>query len=232
MNVTNNSADTDGETPVITQQPELFSHEPNPRQQLAETFRTGLNAIIGFSELLARESLSANGQHDVKRVLKAARDLLGVVDQHLECPKNETGSQSGAGQRRGQTCDILYVEDDMISVILVERILEIRPKISFKHAAFGKQGIEIAKALRPKLVLLDLNLPDMDGADVLKELQSNPETAAIPVVVLSANAIGSHIERLLAAGARNYLTKPCELEQFLAVVDEWTQTEEIPARRP
>ena len=63
----------------------------------------------------------------------------------------------------------------------------------------------------------------MHGADVLNGLQANSATSEIPVVVLSANAIPTQIERLLAAGARNYLTKPFELDHFLAVVDEWTR---------
>ncbi|MGZ4967182.1 MAG: response regulator [Chthoniobacterales bacterium] len=79
----------------------------------------------------------------------------------------------------------------------------------------------MAEAHRPKLVLLDLNLPDMHGADVLQRLQQNPATADIPVVVLSANATPSQIERLLSAGARNYLTKPFDIDPFLAVIDEF-----------
>jgi CheY-like chemotaxis protein len=71
------------------------------------------------------------------------------------------------------------------------------------------------------LILLDLNLPDMHGSEVLKQLQSDPVTAAIPVVVLSADATPSQIERLLTAGAKNYLTKPYDIDQFLTVVDEY-----------
>jgi CheY-like chemotaxis protein len=84
----------------------------------------------------------------------------------------------------------------------------------------------MAKAENPKLVLLDLNLPDISGAEVLDTLQANPQTSDIPVVVLSANESGSQIERLLAAGARNYLTKPFKPDHFLAVVDEWTRSAE------
>ena len=67
---------------------------------------------------------------------------------------------------------------------------------------------------------LDLNLPDMHGSEVLRRLQDDPATAQVPVVVLSAVATPSQIERLLTAGARNYLTKPFEIDPFLAVVDE------------
>ncbi|MGZ5021794.1 MAG: response regulator, partial [Chthoniobacterales bacterium] len=99
--------------------------------------------------------------------------------------------------------------------------MEFRPKVRLQHAPQGQLGIELAEAHRPKLVLLDLNLPDMHGADVLQRLQQNPATADIPVVVLSANATPSQIERLLSAGARNYLTKPFDIDPFLAVIDEF-----------
>jgi CheY-like chemotaxis protein len=82
-------------------------------------------------------------------------------------------------------------------------------------------GIELARSDRPKLVLLDLNLPDLHGSEVLQILQGTDGTKDIPVVVLSANATPSQIERLLTAGARNYLTKPFDIEPFLAVVDEF-----------
>jgi CheY-like chemotaxis protein len=215
MSVENNDAEVHSLTsPAAVEQVELFPQQDDRRQRLAETFRTRLNAIVGFSELLALESLTANGQNDLKQVLKAARDLLSVVDQELGPVVNTV---------RTQTCHLLYIEDDMANVTLVERILELRPGVSLKHAALGKRGIEMAKTENPRMVLLDLNLPDVNGADVLQVLQSSPETSEIPVVVLSANAASSQIERLLAGGARNYLTKPFNLDQFLAVVDEWTQ---------
>ena len=80
--------------------------------------------------------------------------------------------------------------------------------------------MELAQAHRPKLILLDLNLPDIHGSEVLRRLQNEPATAQVPVVVLSADATPSQIERLLTAGARNYLTKPFDIDPFLAVVDE------------
>ena len=90
------------------------------------------------------------------------------------------------------------------------------------HAPQGRLGLELAEAYHPKLILLDLNLPDIHGAEVLQALQENPATADIPVVVLSANATASQIERLLTAGAKNYMTKPFDIDPFLAVVDEFT----------
>jgi CheY-like chemotaxis protein len=115
---------------------------------------------------------------------------------------------------------VLYIEDDPVNFTLVERILEFRPALSLMHARSGGSGVELAGAHGPKLILLDLNLPDMHGSEVLRQLQNDPATAKIPVVVLSADATPSQIERLLTAGARNYLTKPFDIDPFLAVVDE------------
>src|SRR5439155_5491111 len=92
------------------------------------------------------------------------------------------------------------------------------------HAVKGETGIELAQIHLPKLILLDLNLPDMHGSEVLEKLQRNPETAELPVVVLSADATPSQIERLLTTGARNYLTKPFDIDPFLAVVEDRKST--------
>jgi CheY-like chemotaxis protein len=222
MDVAQNSADSRRLSEEVAGAEEQ-SPDTTWRQGLSETLRTRLNAIIGFSELLGLEPLSANARGDLKQILKAARDLLAVIDRELSSPnyngRHQDGESAAAAKR---TCDLLYIEDDIANITLVERILELRPELSFKHAGYGRLGIDMAKRENPRLILLDLNLPDINGAEVLQVLQSTSETAHIPVVVLSANAIPTQIERLLAAGARNYLTKPFELDQFLALLDDWT----------
>ncbi|MEY2548974.1 MAG: hypothetical protein QOD64_1556 [Verrucomicrobiota bacterium] len=189
------------------------------RAELNQKLRAPLNAIIGFAELLAmRPTGSPTKDTDVQHILKAARDLLGIITEEL-------GEGGSSGERPGAApavipCDVLYIEDDPVNFTLVERILEFRPALKLMHARSGESGVELAVAHRPKLVLLDLNLPDMHGSEVLRQLQGESETAGIPVVVLSADATPSQIERLLTAGARNYLTKPFDIDPFLAVVDE------------
>jgi CheY-like chemotaxis protein len=189
------------------------------RAGLNQKLRAPLNAIIGFAELLAmRPGGSATKDADVQHILKAARDLLGIINEEL-------GEGGPSGERvatplAASVCDVLYIEDDPVNFTLVERILEFRPALTLMHARSGGSGVELALAHRPKLILLDLNLPDMHGSEVLRELQREPATAKVPVVVLSADATPSQIERLLTAGARNYLTKPFDIDPFLAVVDE------------
>jgi CheY-like chemotaxis protein len=161
---------------------------------------------------------SATKDADVQHILKAARDLLGVINQELG--EGGNSAENVAIMPVPTTCDVLYIEDDPVNFTLVERILEFRPSLTLMHARTGQNGIELAQTHRPKLVLLDLNLPDMHGSEVLRQLQREPVTAKVPVVVLSADATPSQIERLLTAGARNYLTKPFDIDPFLAVVDE------------
>jgi len=79
--------------------------------------------------------------------------------------------------------------------------------------------VELAIHHRPDLILLDLQLPDIMGDEVLRRLQAGPETQNIPVIVLSADATPSQISRLLALGVRQYLTKPLDVKQFLQAVN-------------
>jgi len=189
------------------------------RAQLNQKLRAPLNAIIGFAELLAmRPGGSATKDADVQHILKAARDLLRIINQELGEGDSSIEPEDFLPAKTG--CDVLYIEDDPVNFTLVERILEFRPALTLMHARSGGSGFELAQAHQPKLILLDLNLPDMHGSEVLRQLQHKPETAKVPVVVLSADATPSQIERLLTAGARNYLTKPFDIDPFLAVIDE------------
>jgi CheY-like chemotaxis protein len=192
------------------------------RAGLSQKLRTPLNAIIGFTELLALQPGAKRREGDVQQILKSARELLEIIEIELGEPSTEPTKGGRAGSTApARVCDVLYVEDDIVNFTLVERILEYRPAVSVMHAPEGQLGCELAEAYQPRLILLDLNLPDMHGSEVLRRLQANAATSGIPTVVLSADATPSQIERLLTAGAKNYLTKPFDIEQFLAVVDEY-----------
>ena len=196
------------------------------RAELNHKLRTPLNAIVGFAELLALQPGSKRTGGDVQQILRSARELLEIIERELGEPGAKgSGNAAAEAVERAGGCDVLYVEDDAVNFTLVQRILEYRPGLNLLHAPEGEAGIEIAASYLPKLILLDLNLPDMHGSEVLQRLQQDPLTAQIPVVVLSANATPSQIERLLTAGAKNYLTKPFDIDPFLAVVDEFTAVE-------
>jgi PAS domain S-box-containing protein len=121
-----------------------------------------------------------------------------------------------APRRRGT---ILYVEDNTSNLRLVERVLAEQPTIRFIAAMQGRLGLELAREHRPDLILLDLHLPDMSGEDVLREIRNDPMLGRTPVIVLSADATPGHVRRLVAAGARAYLTKPLDVRQLLTHID-------------
>lgn len=115
---------------------------------------------------------------------------------------------------------VLYVEDNLANVNLVEAIMERLPGVKLITAMQGRLAMSLAKEHHPSLILLDLHLPDVHGADVLRWLKAEPATRRIPVVVISADAMSAKVEELLALGAQAYLTKPIDVKEFLKIVAE------------
>ena len=115
---------------------------------------------------------------------------------------------------------LLYIEDQDLNLRLVERILQPRPEYRLLTAMQGGLGIDLAREHQPDLILLDLNLPDMSGDDVLRRLKADPQVDRIPVIMVSADAMGDRIQQMLALGASGYLTKPYRVAEFLRVISE------------
>jgi signal transduction histidine kinase/ActR/RegA family two-component response regulator len=114
---------------------------------------------------------------------------------------------------------ILHIEDNLSNIQLIERVLAQRPGVRLIPAMQGRLGVELARQHRPVLVLLDLNLADISGEDVLRMLRDDPATAHTPVAIISADAMPRQAQRMLAAGATAYLTKPIDVRQLLELVD-------------
>jgi PAS domain S-box-containing protein len=123
-------------------------------------------------------------------------------------------------RRRSETKTVLYVEDNLSNVKLVETVLTDEGSIRLITAMQGSLGLDMARQHRPDLILLDMHLPDMTGDEVLRQLQQDPETSNVPVVMISADATPRQIERMLQAGARDYLTKPLSLRRLFQVLEE------------
>lgn len=114
---------------------------------------------------------------------------------------------------------LLYVEDNPANLRLVEEIVAFRRDLRLLAAPDGHLGLQLARAHRPEAILMDLNLPGMSGFEVLKQLRTDPETAAIPVIALTANAMPRDVERGLAAGFHRYLTKPIDIDKFTEAIN-------------
>jgi CheY-like chemotaxis protein len=124
--------------------------------------------------------------------LGRARQLTETVEDRGVVPA------AGNGSRRGT---VVYIEDNPSNLKVVERAFEHLPSVLLIPATRGRAGLDLIRTHRPDLVLLDLHLPDVSGAEVLGQLKRDHSTAPIPVVVVSADATPRQVERLEAAGA-------------------------------
>ena len=131
--------------------------------------------------------------------------------------------------RRERAGQILYIEDNQVNVLLVEELVKTVSGLAITSEGTGRAGVARAKALCPDLVLIDLQLPDFDGFEVLRRLRADPGTAAIPCIALSANAMPEDIERGLAAGFADYWTKPIDFSAFLMALKKRFPTSPVGA---
>ncbi|MBP8191369.1 MAG: response regulator [Aquabacterium sp.] len=125
--------------------------------------------------------------------------------------------RSGVAQRT-----VLCMEDNPNNLQLMASILGMLPGVRMLSAISPGLGLEMARSHQPDLILLDINLPDMDGFEVMRCLREQPSTKSIPVVAVSANAMEQDLARGMAAGFADYVTKPIDVGRLLRVVEELT----------
>jgi len=130
-----------------------------------------------------------------------------------------SAAATAAPQGADAATTVLYIEDNEVNLLIVRELVQRRGDLRFMAAADGRSGVAQARAHRPALVLLDMQLPDIDGHEVLRQLRADPATAGIRVVALSANAMPADIRRALDAGCADYWTKPLDLRAFMAALD-------------
>jgi PAS domain S-box-containing protein len=114
---------------------------------------------------------------------------------------------------------VLYIEDNPANLRLVQKIISTHTSLMLVDARTAEQGMELAKHHRPDLILLDINLPGMNGFEALRHFQDDPATCDTPVIAISANAMERDIKKGLAAGFTDYLTKPLDIPKLLALLD-------------
>jgi len=142
----------------------------------------------------------------------------GVVERYERL--SVSGSTGGEPVPERVRHKVLYIEDNLANVTLVERIFDQEGQIELVPAMQGRLGLELARQHLPAVILLDLHLADMSGDEVLQLLRDDPETSMIPVVIISADATPGQIQRLKAAGATSYLTKPLDVRELRQAVTE------------
>ena len=113
---------------------------------------------------------------------------------------------------------ILYVEDNDDNVYMLKMRLEMLGEFEVLAAEDGEKGCEIALRERPDIILMDLEMPVIDGWEATRRLKGNPQTHDIPVIALSAHALAGEREKAIAAGCDDFDTKPIEFERLVATV--------------
>lgn len=151
--------------------------------------------------------------------LAAVAGADGATWLELRLPEAATGG----GLR------VLCVEDNPVNLMLVRELLALRPGVLLHTAVDGESGIRAALADPPDLLLLDLQLPDIDGLEVMRRLRREPALADCRIVALSADAMPDHVQAALDAGFDGYWTKPIEFDRFLADIDRMAADKGLPA---
>jgi protein-histidine pros-kinase len=204
------------------QMPKLF--DPFERLGAEHTEVEGSGVGLAISLKLVQ---AMGGRIEVASALGQGTTFTVVVPHALPAPGSELPPAPSApdditipvpGQDGGLM--VLYVEDNLPNLRLMERIVARRPHWQLVHALHGSLGVELARSQRPDLVLLDLHLPDIPGSLVLERLREDPATRSVPVYIVTADATRGQRERLTEVGAEGFLTKPIVIADVLSALDD------------
>jgi len=134
-------------------------------------------------------------------------------------PADSDGVPPLSTRSDGRPRKLLYIEDNPVNLLIVQEVLSLRPEFELLSATSGLQGVALALAERPDLVLVDMQLPDIDGMEVLRRLRAHEATRDLRCISVSANALPEDMQRALRAGFADYWTKPLDLGRFMRSLD-------------
>lgn len=144
---------------------------------------------------------------------------LPAIDMEAESIAAKEVSEAEQAVALQKKYTLLYIEDDLANYYLLERILAPRKDIKLLSALQGRLGLELAREHQPDLLLLDLNLPDMSGEQLLRKLKDNPLTASIPVIAITGEVASDRSKLLLQLGALDILNKPYKVQELLSLLE-------------
>jgi signal transduction histidine kinase/ActR/RegA family two-component response regulator len=174
---------------------------------------TGIGLVISrrLAELMhgTLEAASVAGQGSVftLRLPRADADTAEPLQTHPNAPLPY------------QQRLVHYIEDNETNIEVMRGILAQRPQVVLQVSTMGLDGLSAIRRQRPDLILLDMQLPDISGLELLRHLKQDDALADIPVMVVSADATGPRMHEALTLGAAHYLTKPLDITRFLGTLD-------------
>lgn len=197
---------------------ELFQQFKRPGVEASTIKGTGLG--LSIAKQLVQ---TLNGSIDVQSQLGQGT-RFSIVFASIPAPQrpmaaDPTAPTHDAMRVDTRACTVLCIEDNASNVMLLREILALRRATPVEAAVEGRSGLEAARRLRPDLILLDINRPDIDGFEILRRLRAEPALAAVPCVALSANAKPEDMRRARLAGFTAYVTKPLEFDILLDTVN-------------
>ena len=206
----------------------LFS----PFERLGAEFGNIEGTGIGLA--LCKKLISAmDGEIGYQPAQPSGSTFWVTLPLGLEKDTTRGASTSAAVPRltsRAADITVLCIEDNPINMRTVEHALVTRGNVTFVEAETGREGIELAASLQPDVILLDLNLPDLSGQDVLVRLLATPETRHIPVIALTASAMPDDVAKGLASGFFRYLAKPLDMDALDAALEAAMSRQAEPQR--
>ncbi len=147
-------------------------------------------------------------------------ELLSVDEPRLSAEEVNTAALiKPHAPRKARIHTLLYVEDNPANLNLVKQIISRHPDMHLLSAVEGYSGIEIARASQPDVILMDINMPGLSGYEALEILKSDPTTAHIPILALTANAMARDIKKGMEAGFFHYITKPIMVSEFMEALN-------------
>lgn len=205
------------------QQEKLFNAFERLGAETSEVEGTGIGLVITkrLVEMMSGDiGVSSEAGKGSEFWLRLPRD----ESQSLKIDSSvEDGRADIVASAETLAAKVLYIEDNAANLKLVEKLFKRLPDIELYSAHEPYFGLELAATLRPALILLDINLPSIDGYEVLARLKAAKETAGIPVVAISANAMPGDIRRGLEAGFKEYLAKPIDVQKFIAMTKKFIE---------
>jgi CheY-like chemotaxis protein len=173
-------------------------------KQIAEI----LGGVIGFK---SQEGIGSSFWVDLPI---SPNETIEKIGERRKIDRTTPTHEPGDARQR-----ILYVEDNASNLQLMEELLGTIGNFTMTSAANGPLALEMVREDPPDLILLDINLPEMDGFEVLKRLQDDPNTKDIPVIAVTAAAMPAEVERGLSAGFKEYITKPIDIANVLRAIE-------------